>query len=354
MPAFVHAARQEFANNPMSADARANLANALSDLATAIKPECPKQARQLYEEAVSLEPRRMVFQYNLAVLLADTGHALAALEIYARIINGDDQHWIALACCNSGASCSVRAEAGRAPQCAASSLARCVDAGAILRTLNRARDALPLLERALQLQPDHELTRLNLASALVDVGVAERDPEITEKNYRRALDLCVPCVDSEQAGAVQALVLFNLGVKRQNARRPDRAATYFHLCLRLGAGAFTASALLNLGVIVRVARARRVRPLSLRHAQAKNAGNLLGAKQFYERALDADPLCAAAINNLGVVFRELDEHEQAREAFLKGTFLLLFLAAHAVRKRKKLTTHWSMCTTTSECYCETK
>lgn len=232
-----------------SSELAVNLGNALRQTGAT------ERAMESLREAVALDPRNALAEYNLAATLQDAGHREEAVSCY--------RHAVAL-------------QPGFAE--AQNSL------GLVLRTLGRTQEAEQSFRAALTANPDYALAHYDLAITLSDQGRFEE--ALTD--YREAIRLT-----PESAEACN-----DMGIALQNLNRLDEALSSFRHALTV-APAF-AAAHNNLGNLLHM----------LGKFEAAIAAN--------RHALEIDSSIAEFHNNLGNVLRSLNDFDNAKACFLRA------------------------------------
>ena len=149
--------------------------------------------------------------------------------------------------------------------------------GIVLMALERPGDAVVAYRRALDLSPDDGVVWFNLALAQRALG---------------RLDAAAAAFTTAAGSLGVAAPYHELGLTLQMAGRPAKAVETYRQALSLGAGAETA---LNAG------------------AACYEIGDVAEAEAFYRQALDLDPACAKALNNLAMIAQDAGDHGRAVE-----------------------------------------
>jgi uncharacterized protein (TIGR02466 family) len=147
--------------------------------------------------------------------------------------------------------------------------------GTILMALGRANEAVTAYERGLDLEPEDGVLWFNLG--LAQRGLGRLDQAIIAFKF---------------AAAPISGAHHELGLTLQMAGRPAEAIDAYRQALALGAGAETA---LNAG------------------AACHEIGDAPGAEAFYRLALDHDPGCVRALNNLAMIAQDRGKDDQATQ-----------------------------------------
>jgi tetratricopeptide (TPR) repeat protein len=186
-----------------------------------------------------------------------------------------------------------------------------IQAGVALAQQGRLDDALPLLERAVRIAPNHPQARLNFGAALAASG----RPAEAAGQLREAVRLKPDYVEAH----------FNLGNVLRDARRTTEAIDHFRAAI--GFRPDHAGAITNLALALTSARRPAEAVPLLQHAarldpSAKETHNNLGlaladlgrfaeAEAAFGRALELDPRFADALSNLAGVHHELGRMDEA-------------------------------------------
>jgi tetratricopeptide (TPR) repeat protein len=274
--------RRAIALEPRHALAYNNLGNALTGLgriqegeaqfrrALELKPDYPEAHYNLanvllvhgnlddavahYRHALALAPNYINAHINLGAALEQQGKMDEAAAQYRRVVELDPRH--AMACNNLGNA---------------------------LKGLGRMQEGETQFRRALELKPDYPEAHYNLANVLSVHG--KLDDAVA--HYRRALELAPDLIDAH----------INLGEALEQQDKVDEAAAQYRRVLELEPQ--NAMAHYNLGN-------------SLRKTDYK------AAIAHYKQALAGKPDLADAWNNLGVALVEQGDLDGAREAYQKA------------------------------------
>jgi tetratricopeptide (TPR) repeat protein len=172
--------------------------------------------------------------------------------------------------------------ASRAPEVAA-----LLDAAQALRTQGRAREAVPLYQRALAIDPRSAAAHNDLGNAFIELG----QPADAVGCYRAALGL-LPAAPE---------VHCNLGDAQRQAGQFNDARTSAERALALDPRSSFAHNLLGLALT--------------------GLGQRREAVPSYRRALELNPRYIEALNNLGDVLRDLGERREAAVRYRQATEL---------------------------------
>lgn len=157
--------------------------------------------------------------------------------------------------------------------------------GVILMALDRPIDAVRAYQRGLTLAPDDGALWFNLGLAQRGLG---------------QLDAAIEAFSAAATKLGGAVAHHELGLSLQMAGRAGEAVGCYGAALGLGAGADTA---LNAG------------------AACYEVGDVAAAENYYRLALELDPGCAKAMNNLAVIAQDAGDHEQASELLSRAIAL---------------------------------
>jgi predicted O-linked N-acetylglucosamine transferase (SPINDLY family) len=278
------------------------------------------EARDLYENALAIEPDDANVMFRLGVLDMQTGandSALRWLDEALKLAPATAKyhfvrgHVLAAAQRLSEAIDAYRQALAIDP---ASADVLCALASALQSSADYPA-AIEAYTAALALEPAHSDALNNLGNCHRQQG----DTNAAEAAYRRALAL-----HPDDANA-----LTNLGTLLESSGRQDEALALLDAAVR--AAPASPHALVNLGVALQQrgesteAAALLTRAMELDPAVPEAAYNLanalhaLGRRReaaaHYQRAIAQTPTHADAHNNLGIVYQESGAHDDAEQAF---------------------------------------
>ncbi len=252
-------------------------------------------AAAAYRRAAAINPQRADVHRSLGFALASLGDHAAAIDSYHEAIRCQPD--FADAFNLLGNSHRLMGDIAKAEAAYRRALKLQPDhAGAMsnLGTLLHAQggrgnttEAMPLLRRAVEVQPDVTTFQINLAAALCD-----------QRNFSEALPLLRHVLEVEPNNAESAC---NLGNALHGLGQLREAATQYQKAIALKP--HYAEAFNNLGNV------------------CKELGEFPKAMAAYESAIRAKPTDVLAMNNAGCLLRTLGRHEEA-EAMLRRGLLI--------------------------------
>ena len=181
--------------------------------------------------------------------------------------------------------------------------------------------ATELLNKALEISPDHEFANLNLGLILFE-----------KKNYKEAISFFLKSFDKNN---LNIITLYHLGLANMLLNNLEKAENYFNKIINLNKN--DENTLLNLGILYRkknelkksleiYERIIKINPNNL------NALNNIGVLNYnllnYDNAIKNFNKCIAInnnflppYNNIGRVYTDLKKFEQAKQSFEKSISL---------------------------------
>ncbi|MGF6568207.1 protein O-GlcNAc transferase [Paraburkholderia sp. GAS333] len=278
------------------------------------------EARELYENALAIEPGDANVMFRLGVLDMQTGahdSALRWLDQACKLVPDNAKYHFVRGHVLTAAQ-RLDEAIGAYRQSLAVDPASADVLCALASALQSSADypaAIEAYTAALALEPAHADALNNLANCHRQQG----DTKAAEAAYRRALEL-----HPDDANA-----LTNLGTLLESGDRQEEALALLEAAVR--AAPASAYALVNLGVALQQrgdpaeAAGLLTRALELDPAVPEAAYNLanalhaLGRRReaalHYQKAIAQTPTHADAHNNLGIVYQESGAHDEAERAF---------------------------------------